>query len=362
MAQTPSLEPWRDLPFANRTNGLPKMLFRLVRTGNGFDLYVTDFIHAWKARDTSQAELQRKAARERCPIDPSEDSSQIDVLISKLEDGLSGSNRGRCKVGPGVRDTAQQASVGGFTLFTTTPLPAPLPPLRWRFELLQQDLMLLTSELLLPSLAAQLSYQVQAQDLQRRIKEKDHVIGRLMDKIEQSSIDLSLVFPGFGSGRKGLNAKQATKVVPGIAGFDVERWKTDFGVDTLAPAQSLVEALRKPGSSQLCFEGPRKPYKGEAPWNRFGSIGSWELDWIDTHGDDPVFTDEDLRQKKSSRAKIAPTLPFEESADAFEVSTSTRLVSITLTETSHQTRGRYEASRRAVRCLLIHREYLRTEL
>ena len=311
---------WRDLPFVNREDGPPKLLFKFIRVTNGFELYVTDLIHAWKALRTTDEDLKEVARQERCPIDPNEDASQIDVLISKLEEGLSANNGGRCKVGPGYRDPSDEELRDAFMLAVTVPLPAPLKPLLWTFHLYQHDRMLLTRELLVPALAAQLSYQTQVEDLKRRMQEKDHVISRLMDKVDQSSIDLSLVFPGFGSGRKGLNAKQATKVVPGLSNFDAGRWQERFTIEELAPAQSLVDALRRPGSNRLNFESPCDRHDGDSAWKPFGTPTQWEQHWVDIWGEYPTFTDDQETRKKINGAKQTPKLLAEESTDAFEVS------------------------------------------
>ena len=111
--------------------------------------------------------------------------------------------------------------------------------------------MLLTRELLLPALAADLKNERQINELITKIKEKDHVITRLLDKIEQSSMDLSLVFPGYGTGRKGLNVKQAVKLVPGVSRFDEDGWREKHEDPMLTTTRSASDLLRK-----SCF-GPR---------------------------------------------------------------------------------------------------------
>jgi len=197
--------------------------------------------------------------------------------------------------------------------------------------------MLLTCELILPALASELKHQTQIEDLRRQIEQKDHIITRLMDKIEQSSMDLSLVFPGYSSGRKGLTAKQATKVVPGISKFDKTAWEKDFGGDELATTRSLAEAFRKPGTDQLWFESPLDRYGGDAAWEAFGKAASYCNDWMSSGEREPVFTeDEDSTDvAKSHHARTstavdangggsAPGLATEESTQAFEVRPSTR--------------------------------------
>src|SRR5579871_4982395 len=211
-------EEWRTLFFSNRDDGTPKLLFKFITSSDGFELYVTDILHCW--RDSGdRTSIAKEAARTHSSIDPSEDVTQFQVLLSNHRDGLMSRNGGRCKIGSAPPITADTEPRLGFTLHSRTPLPPPLPPLYWRFDLLQEERMLLTRELILPALASELKHQKQIEDLKRRIDQKDHVITRLMDKIEQSSMDLSLVFPGYSSGRKGLTTEQATKVFRGISRF-----------------------------------------------------------------------------------------------------------------------------------------------
>jgi hypothetical protein len=328
-------EEWRTLSFSNGDGGTPKLLFKFVTSSDGFELYVTDILHCW--RDSGdRTSIAKEAARTHSSIDPSEDVTQFQVLLSKLRDGLMGRNGGRCKIGSVAPDTADTHPRLGFTLHSRIPLPPPLQPLHWRFDLLQEERMLLTRELILPALASELKHQTQIEDLKRRIEQKDHVITRLMDKIEQSSMDLSLVFPGYSSGRKGLTAKQATKVVPGISKFDETVWEKDFGGQELATTRTLAEAFRKPGTDQLWFESPLDRYGEDAAWGTFGKVASYCNDWMSSGEYQPEFTeDEDLtdaakgRRPRTSTAVdpngdgSAPELVTEESTQAFEVRLST---------------------------------------
>jgi XLF-Cernunnos, XRcc4-like factor, NHEJ component len=310
---------WRILPFSNRNFGPPKLLFKFITHSDGFDLYVTDIVHCWKeSRD--RASIAKEAAKSRSSIDPNEDPGQLDVLLSKLRDGLMGLRGGRCKIGSLHHNKQENRSFWGFRILTRTPLPAPLQPLLWTFQLVQERHILLTRELLLPALSSELKYRMQVEELRRKIEEKDHVITRLMDKIEQSSMDLSLVFPGYSTGRKGLKAQQAVKIVPGLSKFDGVGWQKAHADDQLATTRSLVETISKPGAHQLSFEAPHNPYDGDAGWEPFGAAGEWREDWIEGEYHDPTFTDlEESTDGKLPGAHSVPKLPVEESSSAFEV-------------------------------------------
>jgi hypothetical protein len=328
-------EEWRTLPFSNRDDGTPKLLFKFIISSDGFELYVTDILHCWRGSG-DRTSIAREAARTHSSIDPNEDATQFQVLLSKLRDGLMGRNGGRCKIGSLPPDAADVEPRLGFTLHSRTPLPPPLQPLHWRFDLLQEERMLLTRELMLPALASELKRQTQIEDLKRRIEQKDHVITRLMDKIEQSSMDLSLVFPGYSSGRKGLSAKQATKVVPGISKFEEPAWEAAFGGDELTTTRTLAEAFRRPGTDRLWFEAPLGKYGEDAAWEAFGKAATYCDDWMNSGEPEPVFTEDegstDVGKGRNPRASAAvgsngggsaPGLITDESTEAFEVRPAT---------------------------------------
>src|SRR3954464_13794490 len=109
-------EQWREVHFTNKCDGPPKLLFKFLTNFNGYELYVTDFLHCWKESRDRQS-ITEEATRAGCSIDPGEDASQFDVLLSKLRDGLSGDNGGRSKVGPVRPATSATNRLGGFTLY-----------------------------------------------------------------------------------------------------------------------------------------------------------------------------------------------------------------------------------------------------
>lgn len=285
---------WRRLEYGHRS-GLPKLLFKFSSASTGYELYVTDLIRIWRHYRT-RSQIVDQATENRSSIDPGEDAAQYDILLSKLQGGLSG-DAGRCAIAR--PDPCEDKDRTSFLLNVEIPLPKPLQPLRWSFRMEIQDAAIVTDQLTLPALTAKMGYTAQVHDLERRLKEKDHVIGRLMDKIEQSAIDLSLVFPGFGSGRKGLDAKQATKVVPGIAAFDADLWRKETTLLEQATVESLVEGWRTSGSDRLTIDNK----------------GNWVAQLKD------VFdaTDRGDSSDEGHGARRAPALPVEESTDAFEV-------------------------------------------
>jgi len=70
--------------------------------------------------------------------------------------------------------------------------------------------------------------QEQIQDLLHRLKEKDHVISKLLDHVESSNNDLVTIFPstaGMKATREISKREQATQLVPGLRPFDEVTWQ-----------------------------------------------------------------------------------------------------------------------------------------
>jgi hypothetical protein len=241
---------WRRLPVDQPHDCV--QLFALKRHKNGLTFQVTDLVHIWTAAKTSKEELKEEAAKTRCSIDPSEDEEQYEVLITKLDDAISGRDGATVKV---VGD--EQASTRPrFEIETSIPLPSPLGMLEWTFQMVSEEPSVLTRELVVPILRVIDASRRREEDLRRRIKEKDHAIGKLVDKIEGSRIDLSMVFPGLVGARKGLNAEQAAKVVPGIEPFREEVWEGNWRDGDIGEVAEVMDALRDPETGEVAWRRP----------------------------------------------------------------------------------------------------------
>ena len=228
------------------------LFFTLKRHRDGLHLQFTDLVHVWIASNTSREELIEEALRRRCSIDPSEDDEQYEVLLSKLEEAISGRDGASVRL---VQDKQASAPMR-FEIETSIPLPRPLGMLEWTFHMVRQGPSAFMQDVVMPAFCVIDVSRRREQDLQRKIKEKDHVIGRLVDKIEGSGIDLSMVFPGFAGARKGLNARQAAEVVPGIKAFRVEDWGGDLKDGDDGGLKEIVDALKDPETGKVAWSAP----------------------------------------------------------------------------------------------------------
>lgn len=249
----PSSPLWKRLPLpsSHRSDG-SVLFFAFERQATGLKLQITDLVHLWTALNTSREELKEEAARTRCAIDPTEDEEQYEVLVSKLEEAMSGREDARVRlVGNGEASTPLR-----FGIETSIRLPPPLNTLDWTFRVVRQEPSVLTRELILPALCVVDASLRREEELRRKIREKDHVIGRLLDKIEGSGIDLSMVFPGFTGARKGLSARQAARVVPGIEAFREEKREDDLNGGYEGGIREILKALADPKSGVMTWKGP----------------------------------------------------------------------------------------------------------
>jgi hypothetical protein len=153
-------------------------------------------------------------------------ADQFEVLLSKIGKSL--------KDGENVLSKQELRNSQLLLLTTKIDLPKPLRPLEWTFKLAPQDGSELAERILRPSLHEVAVSQEKVKSLLRAIKDKDHIISRLLERIGSSSIDLGLVFPGItGMARRGgqVSVADAKKHVPGMAAFDEKSWVKQFAND-----------------------------------------------------------------------------------------------------------------------------------
>lgn len=246
---------WQELQLPSRRE-CPKLFYSFSANKDSLTLLLTDLIAIWDC-SLDKYDILAEAARQRASIDPSESSAQFEVLLSKLRQSLQDGQNVL------VRDKSHASQA--LLLRTTVKLPKPLRALGWQFRLISQNASELAERLLRPSLHEVSVSQDKIESLLRIIKEKDHVISRLLDRIGNTSVDLGLIFPGItgASSRKGgqLSVTDAKKHVVGMAGFDEKSWVKKFsneegyeGADRTG-LQNLVRGCEK------CFVHTREQHE-----------------------------------------------------------------------------------------------------
>ncbi|KIY02284.1 uncharacterized protein Z520_02422 [Fonsecaea multimorphosa CBS 102226] len=321
-------EGWQELQTAPRRS-CPKLFYSLSTTKEqSLTLLLTDLISIWES-SLDRYDILAAAARQQTSIDPSVSSDQFEVLLSKIRKSLrDGENHIVRDGGHGGSSQAQ------LLLRTRIDLPRPLRPLEWTFTLDPQRASELAERILRPSLHEVFVSQKKITSLLGIIREKDHIISRLLDRVGNSAVDLSLVFPGITGfiSRKGgggnVSVADAKKHVPGMASFDEKSWTRQFAND-----DDGYEGADRTGLSNLvrgcekCFAHSRAEHE------------SWVKDLPST---------EKLDQNEASKQRIGspstkavqkkPDIDRDSTDDEFErQATPPHLKSKDTEKTSHET-------------------------
>lgn len=214
-------ETWEELNTVSHRK-CPKLFYKFAVVDDGYELQLTDITALWIARSTS-SEILNHARSSKASIDPSESQSQLEVLCHKLEESIAG--------GANTLKKDETTHKEAVLLCTSLKLPRPLAPLSWDFLLEPKGALDLAENILKPCLQEASTSLKKIETLINIVDAKDRAIERLLEKIESSSIDLSLVFPGITGikARKGLvTAKEAQKHVPGLSKFEPQKWSKSY--------------------------------------------------------------------------------------------------------------------------------------
>ena len=211
---------WNKLPVPQEK--VPPLLFQYTWTRQGYDLYVTDLTFIWSER-LSREEILDRGDERATTIDPSEDPSQLELLLQKVGEALRGEQGTAVTIG-------SSASPDALELNTTTKLPAPLNSLRWHMQLKRESASAVTRHLVVPLLRGEASWESRRQNLLEQLRQKDWILGKLFNRFEALGADLTAVFPGVAglrTSRKVHSRSEAAKFIKGVAPFDEKHWVAD---------------------------------------------------------------------------------------------------------------------------------------
>ncbi|KAH0001828.1 XLF-domain-containing protein, partial [Aureobasidium melanogenum] len=193
--------------------GLPKLLVKYVIGAAGYTVSITDLANIW-IETLANVDVVRNAERQNCSINPGDDGAQLRILLEQIRDIL------RHKDGTTVHLALQPPD--HLRLALRAPLPPPLPPFEWNMVLTKATSTEVVSEVISPLLLLAHQQQQQLSFLLGQLKDKDHAMSRLLDKMEATNTDLGAVFPGVSAGRnsqKSLKRNHVANRVPGLAPF-----------------------------------------------------------------------------------------------------------------------------------------------
>jgi XLF-Cernunnos, XRcc4-like factor, NHEJ component len=211
---------WHILPLERRPGCVPPLLVKYsIDTKAGYNVYLTDLTYVW-SEVLGRRQIIARGLEEDTSIDPSEDASQLQILLEKVQVAFEGAEGTFLELLP-------RKGGDGLVLRANAALPSPLRPLVWQIYLDPSPPQVLTEMLVLPLLGYHLALRDEVESLVRQVKSKDHVIGKLMDKVELSGMDISSIFPGIvglDTGKKGDRREKAGKLVRGLGPFNEGSW------------------------------------------------------------------------------------------------------------------------------------------
>ncbi|KAK7751154.1 hypothetical protein SLS62_006837 [Diatrype stigma] len=227
---------WRPLPT------FPDLPALLVSPGfnvqsSSYSLEITDLANIW-TESLDRKGILKRSLNEDTSIDLSDgDKEQWRVFLSKLEAAFdpTSPDHGLTSL------TLSPHGTGDLLLQIACVLPKPLEPLKWPVYLTKRQPDVLASDLVVPLIR---SNQVRAQEaeyLVSRLKEKDAVINRLVDKLLAVGTGLEHVFHSLPIKRKATRA-MAEEKVQGLAPFNEDQWRTHCA-STLEMPQDVSSLL-----------------------------------------------------------------------------------------------------------------------
>ncbi|KIV95987.1 hypothetical protein PV10_03572 [Exophiala mesophila] len=247
---------WQELQIPSRKE-CPKLFYLFTTSSDSFLLLLTDLISIWQC-SLDKFGIIAEANRQNASIDPSDSDTQFKVLLSKLSQSLQGGQNAL------ARDDKRTSN--DLHLITKCNLPRPLKPLKWTFRASQQDTSELAERLLRPSLHEVSVLEAKIASLLEIIREKDHIISRLLDRIGTSGVDLGLIFPSISglASRKGgqLSASDAQKHVPGMATFDEKSWIMQFATEDGYEGFDSTGLKNLVSGCEKCFAHTREQHEG----------------------------------------------------------------------------------------------------
>lgn len=279
---------WAVLPAAkSNLQSLPQLLVRCSFKSDSYSVFLTDLTRVW-SETLTRREIIKRALNENTSIDPTEDNTQLRVLLDTIKAPLFGHD--------GVLELAK-ASYSTILLRATARLPPPLDSLSWTYRLTLASESSLKHELIAPMWVLAYKQQQEIRDLLRYLREKDHVISKLLDSVESSNTDLATIFPstaGMKTVKDTSRREQAMQHVPGLGAFDEGTWQEEFKKkearfrDALSSSVALTQANASVFES-LCSRS--EPVTHSAEW--WDDLGNLPAEIPDVADSTPSVRDEE---------------------------------------------------------------------
>lgn len=223
---------WHPLP---AFPDLPALMISPRFASSSYIIHVTDLANVW-VENLDRRGILLRSLQENTSIDLSDgDLNQWAVFLSKLNSAFDPTLPDHHSTSLSISaSSAGSSSEGGLVLHVTCVLPEPLKPLKWPIYLTKCPPVGLASELVLPLIQAHHVRTMEIEDLIARLKEKDVVITKLVDKLEANQTGLEHVFNSLSGKRKPSRALAEEKV-KGLAAFNENEWRTNIAANPQLP-------------------------------------------------------------------------------------------------------------------------------
>lgn len=212
--------PWQTFRSTGSSHEVASLFAKYNFGSAGYTVLLTDLTYIWE-ESLDRKQIIKRALDLDTPIDPSEDGSQMQLLLRHVRESFEG------RAGTSVTVSGRH-DAGELNVNISVPLDSPLPPLQWPLYLARAAQSVFTAEFVMPNLRICSLAHAQINSLLQHLTEKDNIIDKLTEKLQSDGNGLSNLFPGASVSRTGskLNPRQTVgKSVKGFSAFDEKQWR-----------------------------------------------------------------------------------------------------------------------------------------
>ncbi|KAI0186094.1 XRCC4-like factor-domain-containing protein [Xylaria flabelliformis] len=207
-----------------------------------YTIYVTDLANTWVEKLNKRGILLR-SLQEETTIDLGDnDPRQWAMFMSKLKTAVDPTSSDHHLTSISIAAGDQSKNQDGLTLRTVCELPKPLNEFIWHFHLVKCQPSSLASELVLPLIQEQYVQRREAEDLIRRLKEKDALIKKLRDKLKAMNIPLESIFSSFSSKHAATRVANEDNI-KGLTPFNQDIWRLEQSIESPQDVSSLFSSV-----------------------------------------------------------------------------------------------------------------------
>lgn len=253
---------WRPLRLCPQASAqLPVFLVSTAVTSSTFAVHLTDLKHIW-SESLDRAAIVSRSREEDTSIVPS-DGAQLRILLEKIRLGLEGAD-GTALALTINPDAARDADRPSLILNVSVDLPGDFAALEWPVRLGAAPQSVMASCFTIPLLQSQHASAQEVRSLTQELKDKDHVILKLLDKLEEQHTELGQIWPqaAGGVGRK-VSRRKAEEKVKGVAPFDLDSWRKELSHEAVEDTAELVSQLF---AKQISVYATGQTPEGEEEW------------------------------------------------------------------------------------------------